>query len=172
MNKALVIYRSKYGSAKQYAEWIAEALNGELTEERDVKPADFERYNIIVAGGCVRAGRVQGMQKLKLAVSRLQDKSMAFFAVCAMGGDGDYEKTLAERNVGARIGVPLFVLPGRVDFTAMGKMDRTMMKVIVGMLKKEQNLTPRQQALVDNIGGVCDMVDRAAVKPLIAAVRL
>lgn len=38
MNEVVVIYQSKYGAAKKYAEWIAEALGADLFERRKIAP--------------------------------------------------------------------------------------------------------------------------------------
>ena len=45
--KTLVIYKSKYGSTKQYAEWIAEELDCEAVDAKSVKPLDLEKYDIV-----------------------------------------------------------------------------------------------------------------------------
>ena len=37
MSKVLVIYSSKYGSTKKYADWIKEELNGDFFEVDKIK---------------------------------------------------------------------------------------------------------------------------------------
>ena len=48
---AIVIYKSKYGSTKAYAEWIAEALSCQAVEAKSVKADDLLAYDTIVYGG-------------------------------------------------------------------------------------------------------------------------
>jgi len=41
MRKTVVIYKSKYGKTKQYAEWIAAELNAPLFDHTEIKPHQF-----------------------------------------------------------------------------------------------------------------------------------
>ena len=56
MTKIAVIYKSKYGSTKQYAEWIAQALDAPLFEASSVNPAQLAEYDVVVYGGGLYAG--------------------------------------------------------------------------------------------------------------------
>ena len=47
MDKTIIIYFSKYGTTKKYAEWIAEELNGNIFDIKNSKEIDFDEYNII-----------------------------------------------------------------------------------------------------------------------------
>ena len=51
MNNTVVIYESKYGSTKSYAQWIAEELSCPLFERKKFNPKDFEKYEVIIYGG-------------------------------------------------------------------------------------------------------------------------
>ena len=62
MRNIAVIYKSKYGTTKQYAEWIAEALNATLLEASAVKPAQLAEFEIVVYGGGLYAGGVDGVK--------------------------------------------------------------------------------------------------------------
>lgn len=46
-----VIYKSKYGSTKQYAEWIAKELDASLFEATNIKPSQLLDYDVVVYGG-------------------------------------------------------------------------------------------------------------------------
>jgi len=37
MNKTLVIYSSKYGHTKKYAEWLAEDLSADICDDKNLK---------------------------------------------------------------------------------------------------------------------------------------
>lgn len=50
-NKIVVIYKSKYGSSKKYAQWIAEEVNGDLFNSSNIKEEKLKEYDIIVYGG-------------------------------------------------------------------------------------------------------------------------
>ena len=44
-NKIAVIYKSKYGSTKRYAGWIALKLDADLYEVSDIRDKDLLEYN-------------------------------------------------------------------------------------------------------------------------------
>ena len=62
MNKIAVVYKSKYGTTKQYAEWIAEELNASLFEVSSIKPLHLMDYDVIVYGGGLYASRIDGVK--------------------------------------------------------------------------------------------------------------
>lgn len=51
MNQILIIFESKYGTTKRYAEWIATALSGTLLERKAVHLKDLEAADTIIYGG-------------------------------------------------------------------------------------------------------------------------
>jgi thioredoxin-related protein len=53
-NKILIAYQSKYGSTKQYAEWIQKESNGDLVNIENGDKTDFALYDIIIIGSSVR----------------------------------------------------------------------------------------------------------------------
>ena len=52
---AIVIYKSKYGSTKAYAEWIAEELSCSAVDVKSIKVEDILGYDVIVYGCCLYA---------------------------------------------------------------------------------------------------------------------
>ena len=44
----VVLYGSKYGSTKQYAEWIAEELNADLLDVNDANLQNIKNYDTII----------------------------------------------------------------------------------------------------------------------------
>ena len=55
--KTVVIYRSRYGHTEKYAKWLSEKLNADLFEASQIKGLDFSRYDNIIYGGGLCAGR-------------------------------------------------------------------------------------------------------------------
>ena len=44
----VVIYKSTYGSTKEYASWIGEALKGDVYSVDEAKKLDFKKYDVII----------------------------------------------------------------------------------------------------------------------------
>ena len=57
----IVIYKSKYGSTKAYAEWISEELNCRAIDVKTVKIADLTEYDTIIYGGGLYAEVIAGI---------------------------------------------------------------------------------------------------------------
>ena len=55
-NSVVVIYKSKYGTTKQYAEWIAQALDAPALEASKVQPSQLESYDIMKKNESERTG--------------------------------------------------------------------------------------------------------------------
>lgn len=50
-SKIAVIYKSKYGNTKKYAQWIAEEANADLFEHSEVDAKKLVEYDAIAYGG-------------------------------------------------------------------------------------------------------------------------
>jgi len=48
INKVVVIYKSKYGSAQRYAQWIADEVKADLFERSKITLNDILKYDTIV----------------------------------------------------------------------------------------------------------------------------
>lgn len=72
--KTAVIYKSKYGSTKKYAQWIAEELGADLMETDKTKLSALQNYDVIVYGGGLYAGGVSGISLVTKNFSSIMDK--------------------------------------------------------------------------------------------------
>lgn len=63
--KILLIYKSKTGFTKRYAEWICEEINCRLENISNIKNIDFSNYDLIIYGSRIHAGRIDGLDKIR-----------------------------------------------------------------------------------------------------------
>ena len=56
--RVLIVYKSKYGSTKQYAQWINREIPGDLVDAGKGDTPDFAGYDVIVFGGYIRMGHI------------------------------------------------------------------------------------------------------------------
>lgn len=73
--KTAVIYNSKTGFTKRYAEWIAEAAGGECMELSVAKKKDLTPYEAIVFGGWACAGSISKIGWFKSNIDRQGDSA-------------------------------------------------------------------------------------------------
>ena len=64
MNKVLVMYYSENGTTKRYAEWIKEALNGDLYDIKNINPNMLSGYDVIILGSPILGGPIKGLSIL------------------------------------------------------------------------------------------------------------
>lgn len=175
MGKVAVLYQSRYGTTKQYAEWIAEETGGTLFPIPKVKLADLEGYDTIIIGGGIYASSIIGMTFLKKNFSRLSGKKLIAFSV---GASLDSEKNtdgIRDHNLTPEMQktVRYFHLRGGLFYSKMGSLDRTGMKIYVGMLKKkpEDQRDEETRGMIESYGKDTSFLDRATIAPIIAAVK-
>ena len=56
--RVLIIYQSKYGSTRQYAEWIHRDILSDLVDVEKADKPEFSGYDVIVFGSYIRMGRI------------------------------------------------------------------------------------------------------------------
>ena len=71
----IVIYRSKYGSTKKYAEWIAEELGCNILEFKEAKIENLMKYDTIIYGGGLYAEVINGVYLLTKNFDKLYNLS-------------------------------------------------------------------------------------------------
>ena len=130
--KKVIVYYSKYGSTKDYAEWIAQDTGAELVPFAQARKLDLAAYDAIAFGCPFYAFKLKIAGYVKSRASQFAGKKVAFFAVGAEPPESPevhkrYEACLPEE---VRSRISLFFLPGRVAMGKMGFLDRTVMRMM------------------------------------------
>jgi menaquinone-dependent protoporphyrinogen IX oxidase len=157
--KILIAYQSKYGSTKQYAEWIHEESNGDLVNIENGDRLDLAGYDIIIIGGSVRVGKIVIAPFIEDHWSVMRGKKVILFTTSGTPPQHPkirsiYEKSLPEE---IRRAIKYFPLHGRLSsanltlwdqfLTAVGKImeqDETLKKDMGKDFDgvRRENLTP------------------------------
>ena len=74
-----VIYKSKYGSTKKYAQWISSSLHCDLYDRKSIRPKQMHEYEIIVYGGGLYAGGVNGISLLSENADLISNQTIILF---------------------------------------------------------------------------------------------
>ena len=138
--KTLITYKSKYGSSKQYAQWLGEELNCDAKDLSEIKKTDMAEYDLIIHGGGLYAGRLAGLGFYKKNIKYLQEnnKKLVTFATGASpyGKKVIYE-VLQHNFKGLMKDVQFFYCEGNYDYSIMTPLHKTMMKMMNKMLTKK-----------------------------------
>ena len=168
MKKAIVLYRSKTGFSKRYAEWIAEDLACESRSIKGVKLDDLKNYGLVIYGGGVYAGMISGLGKIKNWMEKSPEKIWVVFATGTTPPREGYEELIFKtnfRNGESRPAHFYYFLSG-IDYERMGFFNRVLMKFFSGMASKKNGTTqPAKPASVD-------LANRRYIAELLSYVRL
>lgn len=179
MNQTVVIYESKYGSTRRYAQWLAETLACPLFERKQFSPKYFAQYQMILYGGGLYAGGLSGVRLITQNWSLLSDKHVILFT-CGLANPDDPDniahireglsKTLSAEMMSS---IPFFHLRGGICYPGLSLVHRTMMAMLRRMLLKKapSERSAEDQLLLATYGKTLDFTDRAALEPMLAHIR-
>lgn len=81
--KGIIIYQSKYGATKKYAQWLSEKKGFPCVETKRARLSDVREYDTILLGGGIYASGIAGLSFLKKNIKELQGKKILVFCVGA-----------------------------------------------------------------------------------------
>ncbi|MGN0779318.1 MAG: flavodoxin domain-containing protein [Aristaeellaceae bacterium] len=169
MSALLIVYNSKGGSTRRYAQLLASSTGGEAVSMKDVRPGQLREAGTVVFASWLMAGNLQGDSFLKRHWPILKDKRTAL-AVVGLGQRLD-EKLWEEYTARAftpemRQGLRVFYLRGAYDPSKRGFFTRKLMNAVASALSKKPSPTPEEQALARDMRQGCDYVSADALAAL------
>lgn len=168
--KTLVVYESVYGHTKQYAEWIAQALNADLKLVDAASDLNPQAYDTIVFGGPIYVGKVKRIQWLSSHADALKGKQIILFTTGMTPPDNtqayaEMMQTQLPSNV-ALAGV--YHLPGVVDPSKLKLSHRMIFKMVRKMVGSGKAAEGMDFPLGDG-GNVVGSIDRSTIDPILKA---
>lgn len=169
MSKTAVIYNSQTGFTKRYAEWIAEAANGECIELSDAKKRSFDDCDAIVFGGWAHAGSITKLAWFKENIARWQGKKLVAFCVGGSPADNPEIEPALRKNFtdDEWERVRVFYCPGGFNYERMSAGSKLMMKMFLKVLKSNRNKTPDDELRIKMISSSYDISDRKYIEPIL-----
>lgn len=170
MCKGIIIYQSKYGATKKYADWLTEETGYDCVETKKAKASQLQSYDVIILGGGVYASGIAGLHFLKKNISAFHNKTIAVFAVGASPYDENAITQIKEMHFKDKlINVPMFYCRGAWDEEKMTFSDRTLCRMLQKAVAKQNpnEYEPWQKALMCAVGKKCDWTDKTYLKPIL-----
>jgi len=170
-----VVYTSRQGSTRQYAQWVAHECSAKLFELKEAVIDDLCEYDIVVFGSCVYNGLIDGISFIKNNRDLLRDSRLFIFTVglTQPGDETAYEQVL-ERNFTPeeREGLRFYHFLGVLDFGKMSLMQRLMMRLLKKSIQRKPEAARSQleSYVLKAYGGRVDFTNRACIKPLVEEV--
>ncbi|KEI78484.1 flavodoxin [Clostridium botulinum A2 117] len=171
-NKIAIIYKSKYGSSKKYAQWIAEEVKGDLFNSSNITEEKLKEYDIIVYGGGLYASGISGISLITKNLDILKDKKIIVYTVGLASTDKkEIFIPIIEKNFpkSQREEIKFFHLRGGIDYKKLSLVHKSMMAMLkrVTAKKPEDKLTDEEKEFLGTYGDKVDFTDKSTIIPLV-----
>lgn len=169
--KIAVLYKSKHGSTKKYAEWIAHELSADLFDAKKTAVKELASYHTIIFGGFLYAGTISGVNLLTENMDKLGGKRIIVFAVGCAPERKENIRHVFFKNFASNIRdrVALFYLRGAFNFQELNLLDKSLIFVLKTKIKhtKPETLDEDSKGFLEVCEKPADWTNKEAIKPLI-----
>lgn len=173
--KTIVTYKSKYGSTKQYAEWLSEELQCEAVDLSEINAKKLEEYDVIIHGGGLYAKGIAGISFYKKRKEILTEKQFYIFAVGASPYSDKILSEIKKQNLKDVFdNVPLFYCEGNYNYPIMTPTHKMMMRMMNSMVEKhikEGVADDYEKDLHEFIFDKFEHIDRKFLAPILERVK-
>lgn len=168
--KILVTYKSKTEFTKRYAEIITQEVNGMLMDFKEVTPEKMSEFDVIVYGGGLYAGMINGYKKAKEMFEKSSAKKFILFATGGTPNEATKEiDEVWNHNLSAEEleSIPHFYMQGGICYEKMSFPDRAIMKMMSKVLSKKKNKDSAEEGFAQAIKSSYDISSKEYAEPLI-----
>lgn len=173
MNNIAVVYKSKYGSTKRYAQWIAEEVKADCFECSKIETKKLMEYDTIIYGGGLYASGIAGISIITKNFEVLKDKKIIVFTVGLASTDKKESfLPIIEKNFSKEMqnNIKFFHLRGGMDYKKLGIIHKSMMgmmKIVIS--KKDPNeLSDDDKGILATYGKKVDFTHKDMIKSLVS----
>ena len=172
MSNTVVVYKSRYGSTKKYAQWISEEIKADLFDKSKIDISKLKEYDTIVYGGGLYASGISGVSMIINNYEKLKDKRLVVFTVGLASTDREevfipiIEKSFSKEMLE---NIKFFHLRGGIDYKKLGLVHRSMMAMLKFVIcRKDPNeLSDEDKEFLDTYRSQVDFADKKTIVPLL-----
>lgn len=171
--KTIVIYKSKTGFTKKYAEWIANELSADIFDISKVTVNMLTTYDTVIYGGSLHAVGIVGVKFITQNIDKLKNKKVVVFAT---GASPSREEAINEvRNKNFTIEqqkyIKFFYLRGGFDYSRLKPVDKVLMTLLKWKLKKKKELTSDEKGMLASYNKPVDFTRKKNIDEIITYVK-
>ncbi|MBS1598883.1 MAG: hypothetical protein JST75_11725 [Bacteroidetes bacterium] len=130
--KGAIVYKSKYGATRQYADWLGSKFKLPVMNADNLDSEKLDKYDFIVIGSSTYVGRLLLADWIRKNVAILQEKILFLFIVGATAPtDNERRDQILRDNIPDSLlnKHEIFFLPGRLDLKMLSWQHRVMIKL-------------------------------------------
>lgn len=168
---SIVIYKTKYGATKKYAEWIAEELDCEVKNVKDVKIDELTKYDNIIYGGGLYAEVIDGVVFITRNLDKLEGKKIVIFStgITPLKYREYYDKLVIEKNFKPEMldKIKVFNFMGKMIIDELSLVHKSALKTLKQIMLAKKEPTEMEKLLIELCDANGDFTDRESIKDLI-----
>lgn len=163
--KGIIIYKGKYGATQQYARWLGNELDLPVVSADNFPGEGLEKYNFLLIGSSVYAGKLQISKWLKKNLQALKNKKIYLFQVAATPpGEKAKLQSYFQSGVPAEIikNCEVHFLQGKMKVRELSWKDRFLLKMGAWLTNdpatKRAMLTDFNNVRIENLDALLNSV--------------
>lgn len=130
--KTLIIYKSKYGSTKQYAEYLQKKIkNADIFPIEKFSKETLKEYDNIILGSATYMGQIQILKELVDMWENIKEKQVTLFAVGLIDPNEEGSQ-ITYNNIPDNIrgNIKYIKVPGRLNFRKLNIFEKLIAKAL------------------------------------------
>ncbi|WP_215830573.1 flavodoxin domain-containing protein [Pelorhabdus rhamnosifermentans] len=172
--QTVVIYKSKTGFARKYAEWIAEELSADIFDASEITVDRLVAYDTVIYGGGVYAVGINGIKYIRQNLDKLKDKKIIVFATGASPSREGVISEVRDKNftIEEQKHIQLFYLRGGFDYSKLNLFYKILMMLLKWKLKMKgkQKITSDERGMLASYDKPVDFTQKKNIDEIIAYV--
>ncbi len=172
---SIVIYKSKYGSTKQYAQWIASELGCNAVDAKNIKIDELSTYDNIIYGGGLYAEVIAGVSLITKNLNKLEGKKIAVFStgITPLDCRDYYDKLVINKNFKPEMleKIKVFNFLGKMILDELSLPHKTAIKALKKLMSGKENPSEMEKLLVTLCDANGDFSDKSAIYDLIKYIK-
>ena len=167
--KTVVMYKSKTGFAKKYAEWIAEKLSADIFEVSKFNTNMLTSYDTVIYGGGLYVVGINGLKYITQNLDKLKDKKVVVFATGASPSRDEVISFVRNKNFTSEEQkyIQFFYLRGGFDYSKLKPFDKVLMTLLKWKLKSKKELTPDERGMLASYKKPADFTRKKNIDEII-----
>ncbi|MBU3182765.1 flavodoxin domain-containing protein [Clostridium psychrophilum] len=170
--RTVVIYKSKTGFTKKYAEWISEALSADIFDASKADIDVVKAYDIVIYGGSLYAVGIIGVKYITQNLDKLKGKKVVVFATGASPSSEEVISEVRDKNFTPEEQKQLqfFYLRGGFDYSKINPFDKALMTLLKWTIKMKKELTPEARGMLSMYDKPVDFTRKKNIDQIITYV--
>ena len=168
--KTLIVYKSKTGFTKKYAQFIATKVNATVLDVKKVSEIILSDYDVIIYGGGIHAGMIGGLNKARELFQQSNAKKKIVFVTGATpNAANEVIEEIWKNNFSSDEleNIPHFYMQSGLCYERMPFFDKALMKTLSVLMKHKKNKNNEEEGFAKAIQASYDISSNEYAMPLI-----